>query len=706
MFLFDKIDTVPFWKKIYQTASGYSPSVTCDIVDEILTVTSSELKGGYSIYETYSEEEFLKWEKTITEKDNDLNHFVRRLCKCLNLKPKVALPVFFNYLMFEYYGKIEDIKNLILYEHSVLSLLENVWHFYSSERMYYIKTLRHIFECATRSDSPFKNEYIKFIKSLNITEFRKKLISELKSLINEITEVSLENSFDRKNYVNRNNREQLEFILLIVMTMEYKEISTDEFSGLFENFLLHNFTRQPVYFDATLFGDPMDFDDVKTAEIGCFIIGIHQIGGKINTLPGSVETSLKNIQNQGNHKIVLFSWVLAKLKTFDESESELISSYENLLRILIEGQTFMSVAEFLSSKLIKAEIRAAKLIQAGVFKLLDEFLVAIDMKNMLVENEGLINCLVHLMEDPEIAQECTTARGGLDTIVKMVFEQFPVSFLSLTKFCQVLVRHDGLAKVVISKLSNLMVNSVVDGSSLDTPFYNDSSKYAMNYFLYLAQITRKLCENPNELDEKVLHKMLLGFELICEIVNYYDGNITDCGFSNCLVLLDQFVNIHGTSANFAPFVKIYFNIHAMMVLHQNSTIQQEFQRLKMPRQFLPRLQTREKIPEVLMQRHIIDSLLLQILRKEEYETKHSTIKAYLDLILHCVSTNSDAESIQIPGLIYMMSFVFPYHKNWQYSDIDDQVEISVLCLKIMLEVLNRKTVKNEDILKNFYFILF
>ncbi|KAK9876456.1 hypothetical protein WA026_012770 [Henosepilachna vigintioctopunctata] len=701
MFIFEKVETVPFWKKIYQTATGYSPSVTYDIVNEILNATNKELKAGYSVYERYSEEEFQTWKRSITEKDEELKSFVKRLCKTLNLKPKIAIPIFFNYLMFEYYGKIGDIKNLILYEHSMLSLLENVWQFYSSERMYYVKTLRHIFENAVKPESQFRNEYMVFIGKIDIPEFRKVLISQLKQLINEITEKSLENSFDKKNYVNRNNREQLEFILLIIMTMEYKEISVDEFLELFENFLIHNFTRQPVYFDTTLYGDFNNFNDVKTAEIGCFIILLCQLGEKIKTLPKNIEISLRNIQNQGNHKIVLFAWVLGKLKTCGESELEIISSYENLLRILIEGQIFSLVAEFLSTKLMKADIRATTLIQAGVFKLLDDFLIAIDSEVILLQNTGLIQAVACLMEDTEIAGECVTARGGLDAIVKIVFEQYQENFTHLTIFCKVLVKHPGLATSVISKLSNLRTNAATSYGKFDASLLKDGSE---NYFTYLAKITMKLCEAPNNLNDTILQEILIGFELIHQIVKYYKDDVNKCGFNECLSLLGQFVNMNSTIQKFAQFVKIYFKIHTSMVLHQNSTVACEFQALQMSMPFLPKLQTLETIPEVLMQRHTIDSTLLQILRKEEYENKHSTIRTYLKLVLHCIMSNSNLEIIQIPGVIYTMIFVFPHHRNWQYKDFDEQIEISVLCLKIMFEVLNQKS-ENEkrNILKNFLF---
>ncbi|XP_045465804.1 uncharacterized protein LOC123674773 [Harmonia axyridis] len=693
MFIFEKIDTVPFWKKIYQTASGYSPSVTNDIVEEILKVSNDELKGAYSIYKNYTEEDFQKWEKNITEKDADLLVFIKRLCKSLNLLPMVALPIFFNYLMFEYYGKIEDIKNLILYEHSVLSLLENIWHFYTSERMYYVKTLKHIFESALNQRSPFKKEYVNFISTLNIVEFRKTLITQLKSLINEITEESLDNSFDKRIYVNRNNREQLEFILLIIMTMEYKEISADEFSDLCNCFFLHNFTRQPVYFDSTLYGDPSDFNDVKTAEIGSFIIGVHQLSEKINGLSKDIEVSLKNIQNQGNHKIVLLSWVFGKLKVLTDDDIEGAGVYENLLRILIEGQTFRSIYDFLQTKLMKSEVRSAKLIQAGVFKLLDELLVAMENKETLVRNEDLVLSLCCLMEDPDIASECTIVKGGLDTVLMTQFMEFPMSYSNLTRVCKVMVKHKNLSDVVLAKLKVLHLDQ--NGQ------FNDEKP--QNYFSYLCMMVKETGIKGAELNKELFEDILMGYELIHEIIKHYKGNIDQCGFMECLSLLDKLVDIYGSQPTHTQFLKIYFKIQTAMVLYQGCKVQSRFQGLRTNKQFLPRLLTQERIPEALMQRHILDSMLLLVLRKEEYEEDHSTTKTYLQLILHCVRENLDFDSVQTPGIVYMTTFVFPFHKNWQYKDPDEQMEISILCLRIILEVLNRKNLQEEDVMKKFVF---
>lgn len=175
--------------------------------------------------------------------------------------------------MYEYYGKISDIEELARYETNAVRLIENIWTFYTSERMFLLKTMRFILEHYKDRSNTFFEAYAEYVRNITMANLRKGLLDELKYLIEEINANDASNCINMKEWIDRNNREQLETVFSIVICMSCEEFSVEDFVYMLQLFIKHDFANSPSYIKNVCVDDPT-FQNVNSAELGAFLVGL------------------------------------------------------------------------------------------------------------------------------------------------------------------------------------------------------------------------------------------------------------------------------------------------------------------------------------------------------------------------------------------------------------------------------------------------
>lgn len=175
--------------------------------------------------------------------------------------------------MYEYYGKVSDIENLARYETNAQRLIENIWIFYTSERMFLLKTMRFILEHYTDKTNEFYEVYAKYVQSKTLTSLRKHLLDELEYLIEEINASHASNCITMKGWVDRNNREQLENVLSLIVILNNEVFPMEDFIRMLKLFIKHDFANSPSYIKNVCISDP-GFQHVNSIELGAFLVGL------------------------------------------------------------------------------------------------------------------------------------------------------------------------------------------------------------------------------------------------------------------------------------------------------------------------------------------------------------------------------------------------------------------------------------------------
>lgn len=275
-------------EKIYQTLSIESADIELSVIDTTLDICKNKLLTALLDFKPYSKESFKIWlEKSLLAPsgEDDIRSFINQLSIELDLDVNICWTLMFNFLMFEYYGKVDELKSIIRYESNAVALIEHIWIFYTSERMFVLKILRHIFAKAQDKGHILYNRFNAFIKSIDIQEFWNNLNQIFDNLYTELHRKKhttiVQRNVEIARWAHRNNREQVEIVLLMIDVLNYYELKPEDFETTVTRFIRHNFGRTALY-------DPVNYttneeivqdsvQDIQEAEIGCLLAMAYQI---------------------------------------------------------------------------------------------------------------------------------------------------------------------------------------------------------------------------------------------------------------------------------------------------------------------------------------------------------------------------------------------------------------------------------------------
>lgn len=179
-----------------------------------------------------------------------------------------------NFLMFEYYGKVDELKSIIRYDTNVCYFVENIWYFYSADRMFLLKSLKFILESVSSNDMhSFIAQFRTFINSIDLNLLWKNLVKVFSNLIVEVDKDKTQTLSDASLHrlINRNHREQVEVVHLLLLTAQHCMLHGNELEQILVQFIKHGFARHPVYSAVTQVAQSNDILEIKNAEIACVL---------------------------------------------------------------------------------------------------------------------------------------------------------------------------------------------------------------------------------------------------------------------------------------------------------------------------------------------------------------------------------------------------------------------------------------------------
>lgn len=181
--------------------------------------------------------------------------------------------------MFEYYGKVDELKSIIRYDTDVRYFVDSIWYFYSADRMFLLKTLKFIFEFASNNSTHmFRENFKTFINSLDLCSLWRNLLKVLGTLFNEVERDKAQSLPETtlRRWINRNHREQIEVVVLLLHTIQYCKLNGKELEETLKLFIRHGFTRHPIYLAGSPIARSNDLVEIKNSQIACVLSIIHQ----------------------------------------------------------------------------------------------------------------------------------------------------------------------------------------------------------------------------------------------------------------------------------------------------------------------------------------------------------------------------------------------------------------------------------------------
>ncbi|VEN52986.1 unnamed protein product [Callosobruchus maculatus] len=731
-------DILPVWKKVYPVISGDNSNITDEVIKDLLTSNKEKLIQNLLEYKPYKKESFKTWRNQSGLKDlvsdDELCNFIHLLSRELDLEVNVTWMVMCNFLMFEYYGHVDELKLIVKYDTNMKHFIDAVWYFYSGERMFLLKTLRYIFENASNKDHIFYKELSDFINSLNKDLLTKNLLEAMKNLINEIDKDKAQMvsyaALDR--WIHRNHREQIEVLLLLIHVIQHCELDKKMLKDVLPLFLKHGFGRYPSHPKAMIIAKPKDLTEIKYAEIG-FALAIMNYfwknPGVCELLPKDLEENYELLECQTESCIVIFAWATLKISVAGNEEA--VEYINRLLIKLFEKKVFLCLYKLITNEIF-AKNKAGDFVIDAVYQLMTEFckLVCDDI-DYIFDQECVSEIVAEL-----IRRKGIVVLDTLGPLFERALETFPYVLTPFLEICKALLEIPEKNEIAMDLLRNvpsflaeipwddhrdtvtltgpkkLFIDSHMFVIPIGTTVVRCNYKiYEMSRFLYpfsffklMTQFIVSLNTITSEIGtgwycyNNLKELVRAGFDFIDNMLKQYKGDFrSDIEIRTLVQRLDvvptQFCE--GPAKNF-DLIRLYFRVNTTLITRNMINFSEAFPILLRKKCF-PLVTDFENINKQMMIEHVHgSSILINSLKEEEGENDHILLLTYLDLVQHAIQNEISYGEVQAAGVWYMLNVVFPLYQQWTYDNPHQAVLICKACLTCFAHILGHYENKQDN----------
>lgn len=288
------------WKDLWQLTSGIYFEAPSQRVLKELRGVSKELSQGLKINNdgpsTASSVQPSKMVEELKKRFEDkLNSFIDKLKQHLDLGHGEAWELFCTFLLTtDYHRSTQSLISHLANETNTANLLNDIWNYYSLERMTQLKLLKNMLEFGrTSSHHPYAEEYLTVLNEIGFDKLRKSYIEQLAKLIAmretpPTTIVDLVHSTERLvTWTERKLRETFEVLQILLLIIDRDNIKAAELKQLLNLFKSHSFGRQQMHLDTQTNSMHLDLVQkitysevaifIKCINLNCLYVTIHDV---------------------------------------------------------------------------------------------------------------------------------------------------------------------------------------------------------------------------------------------------------------------------------------------------------------------------------------------------------------------------------------------------------------------------------------------
>lgn len=629
-----------------------------------------------------------------------------------DLQAQSCWSVLCNYLLYEFHGKLSQIKYMTLYEPYATKLVEKIWHFYTSERMFVLKALRFILENYHNND--YSDILANYMKRVTWPFLWGSVIGQMETLIAEINVNNSSNTIDKAIWVERNYQEQLEVALIAICAIEFSNFTVDDFIPLFRVYMKNDFGRTPETREAK------EFDQLHCAEIAAFLVFVDNCWSNHSywlNKKKELDELVNSATNCRGHDLVMFGWVMLQANLRANDCNEYITYYSKKFDTLYYGGVLKKFKD-LTFNVRRFKCKPGKSMMKALYSLMDQLNTTFNEDGFISLNPDACEVLYELLRDENICFRYlfSTTSTLITDFIKYAWWFFPYDFKSATMLMSALTEQ-GYGGTVVNELnglktyaeeymgvlkedSNMVVHEdcypIANSTLMRIPAQTKItvySKFKKTLVLYHTNYTypnlivalmdallTKLSENDGYEVEDV-EKVFLGVKLLAMLIQNNLLDVKDMGTFlrklNRLCLL-----FNRRSYNFALidcFLQtvegaLFSNIDEKMVFW--------------PADFLPKLDktTNEFLP----------SKLVGMIEAEEQEIHHAVLITYMSLVARAYCKDVFRTEIQLPGFVFLVKHIFPRLKIYKYAEIGHYYKISNLIMGLVWDVIKQDRNNPKD----------
>lgn len=643
------------------------------------------------------------------------------------MQAQSAWSILCNYLLYEFHGKLSRVKHLATYEPFATKFIEAMWNFYTADRMYLLKTLRFVLE--NYNNSQYAEVYADYMKRVTWPFLWGNVIGQLNTLVTEINPSTIKNTIDLTAWLERNAHEQLEVALIALAGIDFSNFTVDDFVPLLTIFMRNDFCRIPTLAAATTF-NTASYDQLWCVEVGAFLTFLDNCWNNLSfwiSKNDELDKIISNATNCKGHDLLMFCWATLQADLCANQGTEYPIRYSKTFDNLLGSGIMMRLQKF-SNRIRKFNCKPGRLIMKGIYSLIERLCGLFNEDGIISLRTGVCEVMYELLQDTEL---CATflldVESPIYRLLEFSLKFFPYDFKSMSLLMLALIEK-GNNEIVSHTLKNLKIYTEDYSGSLthDSTIFLRTDYFPVENSQYIcipkgtavrvyAKFNKTLL--LYELDYKYYAVVLSLLDVLTAQINVHRSYKQET-FDNLLlsyklvaaVLQNQLIDV-GAMKNFLRklshiyqlFSQGEFQNLAIMSVFLQSVEGAMFSKIKeedkfWPSDFLPLLNRMEIDKNFMHSGQFLRSVLLDLIEREEQTDSHELLLTYIQFIRTTTKKRAFYKEIQLPGIVYLVTHIFPKHKDFKYEKQLDCYNITNRILELVWDIIKKdhRTIDNED----------
>lgn len=333
----------------------------------------------------------------------------------------------------------------------MLKLLNDIWAYYSLERMILLKTVKILLEFrgSSQSDHPYAMEYDAVLKKIEV----KKLLTSYIGQFEELASKPLPGKAVPGDFFNssgklvawneRNVREEVALLQIILLAVDVLGgVAVEEAQKLLEIFKSHSFGRQQQYLNGDISYHKQLIQELMFHEVALVlkILDLNENQGEeyVQELVSNLNKTILSLYQHPEHGPLLLAWMMVNFRLKESRvDDEIANKHRQLGSRAVQLKSFEWLLTMISHRTFQdPDSKFAVIIRKSVYNHLCVLCDLFDASTSVCHHHKIYELTAELLKTPVIALEfCQEENGGVRGLLDVAMENFPVTFTQLSQIC-------------------------------------------------------------------------------------------------------------------------------------------------------------------------------------------------------------------------------------------------------------------------------
>lgn len=366
-------------------------------------------------------------EKLLKDKHQEkLIPFTKKLQELLNLETTQCWEILCFYLTNEYRGSASSLAAFVASEANTIKLLDDIWGFYSLERMVVLKIVKNLLHFYQVDDHPFHEQFVEIVDKITLRKLRDSYLKQFKHLLEDKPPSNFKGSSDYQGqqgkliaWSERNAREINEVLQILMLLVSYIGVDTCQMVEIFSNMKGHNFGRSQPHMELCNGIHKQLIQKMCYSEIALFLKCLDISSSDknldrdwIKEIIEKLSEEIGMLHNNPENGPILLAWMLLNFRIVSGEcgESDMVK-FRRFGAKAVHLNCFKFLEEMVSHQMYKDDTLVSKIVRKTIYDLISYMCDLFDGDGSMAKQSFIYELMCALLSWGHIAKEFCAKEG-------------------------------------------------------------------------------------------------------------------------------------------------------------------------------------------------------------------------------------------------------------------------------------------------------